>query len=169
MNITEINTFYVFTTALYASLNISRNNFLYIGILWLICVLYLLILSLGKYFITNGVIFNCAITNYLPFCIKNYSNCLLLIFYLILNSILYFSITIHTYYSTYVCIRYTSIPISCTICDSNLQLSCKLNQTKLTTPKMYFYVLEYFICFYITMPLNKQHRYFLTLLFYRRG
>lgn len=118
MNITAINTFYVFTTALYASLSISRNNFLCMGIFWIIHLLYLLNLSLGKYFSTNGAIFNCTKTNYLPSYNDNYSSCLLLIFFSILYSILYFSHAIHTYYSIYKFIRLISIAISCNICDS---------------------------------------------------
>ena len=145
------------------------NNFLCIGIFWIIHLLYLLNLPLGKYFITNGAIFNCTITNYLPSCIDNYSSCLLLIFFSILYSILYFSYAIYTYYSTYKFIRFISIAISCNICDSNFLLSCKLNQTKLAIPKMNFYIVEYFICIYITMSLNNQHKYFLTFLFYSRG
>ena len=169
MIITAINTFYVFITALYASFNIARNILLFIGLFWIIYFLYLLNLSLGKYFTNIGAIFNCTITNCLPSCNKNYSNCLLLIFFLIVYSILHFSHAIHTYYSTYECIRCISIAISCNICDSKFLLSCKLNQTKLAIPKIIFYIIEYFICFYITMSLNKQHKYFLTLFYIGRG
>ena len=169
INNSTLNIFYIFTTALYASINIGMTKLLIMCTYWKIMVLDFMNLLLLIYSTDIGAVFNCARNYDLPFSrIKCDSKFL-------------------TDYTTY-----TFLPLSCIICDSNFQIhtvcvfiiyiydrnnlilsshtDCNFKQTKLTIPKIYFYFTKYFKCIYITTLLNYQHTYYLTVLqFYRRG
>ena len=189
INNSTLNIFYIFTTALYASINIGMTKLLIMCTYWKIMVLDFMNLLLLIYSTDIGAVFNCARNYDLPFSrIKCDTNFLIPSLYLIL----YFSFAISIHNPTFDYTTYIFLPLSCIICDSNFQIrtvcvfiiyiydrnnlillsqtDCNFKQTKLTIPKIYFYVTKYFICIYITTLLNNQHTYFLTvLLFYRRG
>lgn len=149
---------------------------------WIILVRCFLCLSLATcitnidviYFYTNSILLSFCLLVHFSFTIFNNN----------VDAITYYNIN---NYLPYLCIKcdFSCQIFSCIKCDSNCQIptvfefiiynydgnnfmplsynDCKFKQTKLIDlPKIYFYYIVHFICFYIIMPLYKQHKYFLT-------